>query len=186
MRRVDSSQRIARSLVHFPAAENSPYLCDALRPARLPSSIPFLRSFKPYHGIEQMERETRNVFFSLACGSGSGKGCEAGVNKARDTSRGAGADVNAKKGQRFSANFGRKEAWTPMSEPEIRTQGRLRGNHRWRSALVHTVIAATLHIVHQCGARTSRLMSIGDENSLTLSATGCRLLSHRFLRPLLG
>ncbi|CAN0496593.1 unnamed protein product, partial [Ectocarpus sp. 12 AP-2014] len=83
------------------------------------------RPYNSFHRFRKMERETRNVFFSLGCGSGSEKGCEgvAGENKARDTSRGAGADGNAVKVKRFSANFGRKEAWTPMSEPEIRTQG---------------------------------------------------------------
>ncbi|CAM9138126.1 unnamed protein product, partial [Ectocarpus sp. 6 AP-2014] len=83
------------------------------------------RPYNNFHRFRKMERETRNVFFSLGCGSGSGKGCEgvAGENKARDTSRGAGADGNAISVKRFSANFGRKEAWTPMSEPEIRTQG---------------------------------------------------------------
>lgn len=113
---------------------------DALRPARLPSSIPVLRSLQPYHGIDQMEGETRNVFFSLGCGSGSGKGCEgvAGENKALDTSRGAGADGNAINVKRFSANFRRNEAWTPMSEPEIRTQGRLRGKHRWLAQCAHS------------------------------------------------
>ncbi|CAN0499189.1 unnamed protein product, partial [Ectocarpus sp. 12 AP-2014] len=83
------------------------------------------RPYNSFHRFRKMERETRNVFFSLGCGSGSGKGCKgiAGENKVRDTSQGAGADGNAINVKRFSANFGRKEAWTPMSEPEIRTQG---------------------------------------------------------------
>ncbi|CAN0156987.1 unnamed protein product [Ectocarpus sp. 4 AP-2014] len=132
------------SRVRSPENTSEPASCNRLRKARFVADggggrrrgvamgsvvrVPGQERRRPYnsfHRFRKMEGETRNVFFSLGCGSGSGKGCEgvAGENKARDTSRGAGADGTAINVKRFSANFGRKEAWTPMPEPEIRTQG---------------------------------------------------------------
>lgn len=112
---------------------------------------------------EQMEQETRGVFFSLGGSSGSarvydekvaGRG-EQGTEAARDdTSAAADSGRQSKTGTTahgsnnkqpiFSANFGTKQAWASIQEPAIRTQGR---HHRETQIFLHCfVYLCALHI----------------------------------------
>lgn len=91
-----------------------------------------------------MEKETRDVFFSLGGSSGSarvydekvaGRG-EQGIEASRDDASAAVVESgrqsktgiaahgrNTGKQPLFSANFGTKQAWASAQEPAIRTQG---------------------------------------------------------------
>lgn len=85
-----------------------------------------------------MEQKTRRVFFSLGSGSVHGKaasgpkGLEAQQQEAGVVATESGQKILQKgtvshgdnNKQRFSANFGRKEAWESVEQPTIRTQGR--------------------------------------------------------------
>lgn len=84
-----------------------------------------------------MEEKTRHLFFSLGTGSvhdgvsaSEPKGLEAPQQAGPDASEsgrqrkaGTAASHHDNNKHRFSANFGRKEAWQWVEQPTIRTQG---------------------------------------------------------------
>ncbi|CAM9587787.1 unnamed protein product, partial [Scytosiphon promiscuus] len=85
------------------------------------------RPYSTFHRFKKMEQETRKVFFSLSCNgtdTGDSHGFRGTANiSSAEVGDGAGAGDDENNKTRFSANFGRKEAWTSTPEPTLRTQG---------------------------------------------------------------
>lgn len=168
------------------------YSPSILPTTRLSLSTPQLPCPGVFWWGEQMEQETRKVFFSLSCNGttsggdhvsfgGTAKSVSAGVDaRAHGHQReGAKADDGNDNKIRFSANFGRKEAWTSNPEPTLRMQGTTNPKTQARDSGVLQILLPTKCLVGgPCDAPcsvTKLLNSHGKEFRIALSNCGIKL-----------